>query len=463
MTPHPTPHQTWHQLVSAYTRLREALRGTDPHEEQAAHTAYHHLRSHTLTDLAHAGSQDAARTLAAWTAYIDHLASAQRAAPWLATLDLRPPLPLTVRVEPTQTTPAAQTTPDEELAHTLILHTRQATLTHHITTRQERPYRTPWEVPTYIPSSAWTTLPTEIAWDLPTSTSWDQVADRAQELAQRLLDHLTSVISPDGSEVLDLTPTAAHAGDDLTELLTGERPPYCDWDWEQMVYVDVRDHITPDHLSDHMLTAPTSHLAYDAGQIASHIRGGTHDPAPHQAPGITGYQGQDQHQCTQIRVVGIVGWLHALGHHLAQDPRTTIPAREWFQAHPPTDPTTDAPPQLTADTTDTQLERLATRAETDAARSGLTLVGAHTWLLDRRTQLRTHLRAALRATGAEVAELEPRLTQAKARRASYVRSILGWSEGDSDADLGRAGRMTRQGVKRLRDQITTTDAVEETL
>lgn len=119
------------------------------------------------------------------------------------------------------------------------------------------------------------------------------------------------------------------------------------------------------------------------------------------------------------------------------------------------------PAELTADTTDSELDGIAYTAKAHGKERDVTLIAVAEVLRDRRRELRAQVRAQLKATGTRIGELQQTLERARRERVSALLQVLAWAD-EEDLGPGAAPNlarladlagMTRQALGQMLDRL----------
>lgn len=425
------PQEMWNQLVRTYGDWQDARRanGTASYDDyrhylQTLDTAYPYIQ-------------------ADWDHYLSLRDSERGTDP----ITERVTVPAAPHVPVTTGEPDLSPSADPHSA-VLLLNTRTGHLWISAANWYDQPAYVPGFSPNYYPASDLTTVPEILGWPAhghlsnpdsdedPEPSTWQDLIRTAAPAAQQLLDNLLTV---PGTDMRDWTPAAARANATLRVMADGGRTFYTPY------YADVRDHITPAHLSTETLADPVRDTRTTAAWINNMILRGGQVPDPARA-----LSGPDRREHPPIQLLGIVAWLHGLRQTLAAD-LNPVEARTWFMGR--------VPQRLRAETTDAGIERLAEAEENAARQDGVKVFGIERYLTQQRRQLRCELRAELEEAGSAVKHLDSELRAARARRSAALTAVLSYST-DSDADLGRTARMSRQAVAQARERLDTDDTNE---
>jgi hypothetical protein len=153
-----------------------------------------------------------------------------------------------------------------------------------------------------------------------------------------------------------------------------------------------------------------------------------------------------------LDVYGARSWLYAYRAHEAES-RQVVGAAAWFA-----EPAHTLTRRVSADNSDDDIDALAARERSTAAKEGVKLVGAETVIRAYRDELRHRIVEDDLARAREAVE---RLAKAKAARAGLLGQIIGWGDpryhSDNDAELARRAGLTRQAVNQLRKILTDDD------
>lgn len=424
------PQEMWNQLVRTYGDWQDARRNNSPgHDDhrrycQTLETAYPYIR-------------------ADWDHYLSIRDSERGTDPITerVTVPAAPRVPVTMG-EPDLSPGAAPR------SAVLMLNTRTGHLWVSVADWDHQPEYRPGFSPNYYPAGDLTTVPEILGWPAhghlsnpdadedPEPPTWQDLTRTAAPTAQQLLDNLLTV---PGTDMRDWTPAAARANATLRVTADGGKTFYTPY------YADVRDHITPAHLKTETLSDPVRDTRTTAAWINNMILRGGQVPDPERA-----LSGPDQRDHPPIQLLGIIAWLHGLRQTLADD-LTPVEARTWFMDR--------VPQRIRAETTDAGISRLAESEENAARRDGVRVFGAERYLKQQRQQLRCELRAELEEAGSTIKYLETELRAARARRSAALTAVLSYST-ESDAELGRTARMSRQAVAQARERLDNNDTNE---
>lgn len=148
-----------------------------------------------------------------------------------------------------------------------------------------------------------------------------------------------------------------------------------------------------------------------------------------------------------LSVLGIRAWYRTV--LLDGDPRPVRDFAAWDAEHGRL-----AAGEITASTTDAELDAWADNEVRNAADRGLRLLGARDTAAEHRTQVRAQDWDRLAVVGADVAEAESRLEPMRAERQTLVADAIRW--GRSDSEIAARARISRQAVNKVRERLATT-------
>ncbi|MFR0367554.1 hypothetical protein [Streptomyces sp. MCC20] len=276
--------------------------------------------------------------------------------------------------------------------------------------------------------------------------------DAANALLQELTPYAQALLDGlfDAGGDLDWSAASGHAGLNITRLCKRDRKaagPEADARLVDYGTIVAR---FPQVYRPNLLRRSLEQLAGDCEYITRYLGSNEHwHPEVNEAFGVPYRDGSGKGH----DVLGARAWYRSV--LMAGDPRPLKEFPDWDTEH-----SRLAASDITATSTDADLDRWADREEEDAARQGWRLLGAREAAADHRDHLRDRGWDRLAVLGADIAELEnsdstdtvdKELESTRQERRQLVTAAIGW--GRTDSEIAIRARLPRLTVNELRDTV----------